>query len=180
MNVRVIAGKYGGRIITAPDGRRTHPMSERVRNALFNSIGDEVNGAVVLDAYAGTGAVGFEAISRGASHATFVEKDRIAQKVIDENITTLNCDDQAKLVKASVSSWANTYDGPSFDIIFVDPPYHDVQFSTVLMLMGLLKPGALMVLSHPGRDECPTRPGVVVVDNRSYGDATLTFFRLEE
>lgn len=179
MNVRVIAGKFGGRNITAPDGRKTHPMSERIRNALFNSIGDEVNGAVVLDAYAGTGAVGFEAVSRGASHATFVEKDRIAQKVIDENITTLNCSDQTKLIKASVNAWANTYDGPSFDIIFVDPPYHDVQFSTVLMLMGLLKPGALMVLSHPGRDECPTRPGVVVVDNRSYGDAALTYFRKE-
>lgn len=180
MNVRVIAGKFGGRTIAAPDGRRTHPMGERIRNALFNSVGDEVNGALVLDAYAGTGAVGFEALSRGAKHVTFVEKDRIAQKVLDENITTLNCDDQTKLIRASVNAWANTYDGPKFDIIFVDPPYHDVQFSTVLMLMGLLKPGALMVLSHPGRSESPTRPGVVVVDNRSYGDATLTYFRLEE
>ena len=80
----------------------------------------------------------------------------------------------------STSAWVETYDGPQFDIIFVDPPYHDVQFSTAILLMGLLKPSALMVLSHPGRSECPTRPGVVVVDNRSYGDATLTLFRREK
>lgn len=180
MNLRIIAGKFGGRTITGPVGSRTHPMSERVRNALFNSLGSEVKDATVLDAFAGTGALGLEALSRGAAHVTFIEKDRIAQKIIDENITTLNVEDVAKLVKAPVASWTSTYDGPHFDIIFADPPYHDMQFSTVSSLMGLLKPGALMVLSHPGRDECPTRPGVVVVDNRSYGDATLAFFRLEE
>jgi 16S rRNA (guanine966-N2)-methyltransferase len=180
MILRIIAGKFGGRQIGAPNGRRTHPMSERVRNAMFNSIGEEIDDAQVLDAFAGTGALGLEALSRGAAHATFVEKDRNAQKIIDENITTLDCKDDVKLVKAPVASWMSTYDGPLFDVIFADPPYNDVQFSTVSALMGLLKPGALMVLSHPGRDECPTRPGVVVVDNRSYGDATLAFFRLEE
>lgn len=181
MNLRIIAGTYGGRTIAAPNNdRRTHPMGERIRNALFNSIGSEIHDAVVLDAFAGTGALGLEAISRGAAHATFIERDRAAQKAIDQNISMLGVNDQAKLVRASVSAWANTYDGPLFDIIFADPPYHDVQFSTALQIMGLLKPGALMVLSHPGRSECPTRPGVVVVDNRSYGDATLTLFRREE
>ncbi len=178
--LRIIAGQYGGRTIAAPDGRKTHPMSERVRNALFNSIGGEVAGANILDAFAGTGAIGFEALSRGASYVTFIERDRVAQKVLDENITTLGVQDQTKLIRASVAAWVSTYDGPQFDIIFADPPYHDVQFSTAISLMGLLKPSALMVLSHPGRSECPTRPGVVVVDNRSYGDATLTLFRREE
>ena len=180
MNIRLISGVFGGRTLAAPAGSRTHPMSERVRNALFNSLASEVAGANVLDAFAGTGALGLEALSRGATHATFVERDRIAQKVIGENITTLGVKDRTKLVKAPVASWTSTYDGPLFDIIFADPPYHDVQFSTAVSLMGLLKPGALMVLSHPGRSECPTRPGVVVVDNRSYGDATLTLFRREE
>lgn len=154
-------------------------MSEMVRNALFNSLGSRVGGASVLDAFAGTGSVGIEALSRGALEVTFIEKDRNAQKVIQENILSLGIEDRAKLVKTSVGSWLETYGGPEFDIIFVDPPYHDTQFSTVTKLMGLLKVGALMVLSHPGRDECPTRSGVVVVDNRSYGDATLTFFRRE-
>ena len=180
MNIRVIAGRYGGRQLNAPDTGKTHPMSERIRNAMFNSIGQELAGAHVLDAFAGTGAVGIEALSRGASHATFVEKDRIAQKVLSENIDALKVHDTAKIIRASVNAWLHTYDGSKFDIIFVDPPYHDMQLSTVLQLMGLLKPGALMVLSRPGRSECPTRPGVVVVDNRSYGDAALTYFRLEE
>ena len=154
-------------------------MSERIRNALFNSLGDEVKGASVLDAFAGSGAVGIEALSRGAYQATFVEKDRIAQKVIDENITTLKIQDRTKLIRASVSAWVSTYEGELFDLVFVDPPYHDPQFSTAMELSGLLKPGALMVLSRPGRSESPTKTGVVVVDNRSYGDAALTFFRLE-
>ena len=180
MNLRIIAGKYGGRAIASPDGKKTHPMSERIRNALFNSLGSVVEDAQVLDAFAGTGALGIEAISRGASHATFIERDRVAQNVLQENIKSLGIFDESKVIKASVASWIDTYDGPKFDLILVDPPYNDMQLSTVSKLMGLLKPGALMVLSKPGRSESPTRPGVVVVDNRSYGDAALTYFRLEQ
>lgn len=178
--MRIIAGTLGGRTIKSPDGHRTHPMSERVRNALFNSLHDEIEGKIVLDAFAGTGALGIEAISRGAKSALFIERDKNAQRILTENIDNLAISDRAKLVKAPVASWLSTYSGELFDIIFVDPPYNDVQFSTVSKIMGLLKPSALMVLSHPGRDECPTRPGVVVVDNRSYGDATLTLFRRED
>ena len=155
-------------------------MAERVRNALFNSIGGEVEGARVLDVFAGSGAIGIEALSRGALHVTFVERDRVAQQVIAENIALLGIEERAKLVKASVAAWASTYDGELFDLIFVDPPYHDPQFSTAMQISGLLKPGALMVLSRPGRSESPTKPGVVVVDNRSYGEAALTYFRLEK
>lgn len=180
MQMRIISGRFGGRKIETPDGKRTHPMSERIRNAMFNSLGDSVKGARVLDAFAGSGAVGIEAISRGADSITFIEKDRVAQRVIAENIATLGIADDAKLIKASVSSWMDTYDGEPFDLIFVDPPYHDPQFSTAMRLIGLLKPGALMVLSRPGRSESPTKPGVVVVDNRSYGDAALTYFRKED
>jgi len=180
VSVRVIAGIFGGRKIETPEGKRTHPMAERVRNALFNSIGGEVEGARVLDVFAGSGAIGIEALSRGALHVTFVERDRVAQQVIAENIALLGIEERAKLVKASVAAWASTYDGELFDLIFVDPPYHDPQFSTAMQISGLLKPGALMVLSRPGRSESPTKPGVVVVDNRSYGDAALTYFRLEK
>ncbi len=179
MSVRIIAGYYGGRTIATPSGKKTHPMSERVRNALFNSIGSEIQDARVLDTFAGSGALGIEALSRGAAHVTFVERDRIAQKVIAENVDLLKISDNTKIIKAPVSSWYDTYDGEHFDIIFADPPYHDMQFSTIMKIMGLLKPGALMVLSKPGRSESPTKTGVVVVDNRSYGDAALTYFRKE-
>lgn len=180
MNLRIISGSLGGRTIASPDGKRTHPMSERVRNALFNSLGGSVEGAYVLDAFAGTGALGIEAISRGAEFTTFIERDRAAQKVLADNLELLHITDQTKLIRASVAAWIDTYDGSKFDLIFADPPYHDTQFSTAMKLLGLLKPNGLMVLSHPGRSESPTLPGVVVVDNRGYGDAALTYFRLED
>lgn len=179
MNLRIISGYLGGRLIAAPDSKRTHPMSERVRNAIFNSLADKVHDAYVLDAFAGTGSIGIEAISRGAKFTTFIERDRLAQKVLTENIEKLEITDKTKIVRASVSAWIDTYDGPKFDLIFVDPPYHDPQFSTVIKILGLLKPNGLMVLSHTGRFESPTLPGVVVVDNRGYGDAAITFFRQE-
>ena len=178
MNVRVIAGEYGGRQLACPPGERTHPMGERVRGSLFNIVGD-LTGKNILDAFAGSGAMGFEALSRGARQVTFVERDKVAQRVISENITTLSVDEQTKLIKTSVAQWDETAEKELFDIIFADPPYHDTQISTVTRLVKYLKPNGLMVLSYPGRESVPTVNGVVVVDNRSYGDAALAFYRLE-
>ena len=178
MNLRLIAGTFGGRIIEGSGTNRTHPMGERIRGSLFNIISGEIEGAAVLDAFAGSGSLGFEALSRGAAQATFVERDRIAQKVIINNIESLGVADQTKLVKAPVASWLETTDD-QFDIIFADPPYHDLQLSTVGKLTKLLKPNGLMVLSYTGKGEVPTELGVVVVDNRSYGDAVLAFYRKE-
>lgn len=180
MRVRLISGKYGGRNIDAPDTSRTHPMSERIRNALFNSIGSLTEDAEVLDAFAGSGAVGLEALSRGASRAVFLERDRIAQKVIAANIKLLGCEDRAQLASSPVASWSEANQDKQFDLIFVDPPYHDTQLSTVARLFSHLKPGGTMILSHPGRGEALSgTKGIVVVDNRSYGNACLTFFRRE-
>jgi len=176
MNVRIISGLYGGRIIDAPDRRSTHAMSERARNALFNSIASELEGARVLDAFAGSGSLGIEALSRGASYTVFIEKDRIAAKIIQKNLDLLKIQD-GKVIKTTVSNWLETSDEELFDVILADPPYHDPQFSTVTRLFGLLKPGALMVLSHSGKGEVPSKTGVVVVDNRSYGNMNLTFYR---
>ena len=180
MNIRIISGQFGGRKIEAPDNSRTHPMGERVRNALFNSISSEIAGAHVLDAFAGTGSIGIEALSRGAHSAVFVERDRIAQKILAKNINSFGLEERASVVRTSVHNWLETKQPEDFDIIFVDPPYHDPQLSTVSKLFGLLKPGALMVLSHIGRSEVPSQTGIVVVDNRSYGNAHLTFYRRAE
>jgi len=179
MNIRIISGVYGKRIIEGSGTTRTHPMGERIRNALFNIVGTEVQGARVLDAFAGSGSLGLEALSRGAVEATFIERDRVAQNVITNNIQTLNVAEVTKLVKAPVAKWLNTYEGEPFDIIFADPPYHDTQLSTVLELLGILKPNGLMVLSYPGNGEVPTKLENVVVDVRSYGDAVLIFYRKE-
>ncbi len=177
MNIRVIAGKYGGRILDTPKGRRMHPMGERIRNALFNSIGSEVKDAQVLDAFAGTGSLGIEALSRGAEQTTFIEKDRVAYSCITNNINALGLTDEARAIKAPLASWIKTSE-MTYDIIFADPPYYDLQLSTVSKLFDLLKPNGLMVLSWTGRGEVPNlKDDIVVVDNRSYGNARLTFFR---
>ncbi len=180
MNIRIISGKYGGRKIEAPDGTRTHPMGERVRNAMFNSIGSEIQGTDVLDVFAGTGSVGLEALSRGARSATFVERDKIAQKILAKNVVSLGAEQSVEIIRTSVNNWLETRDEKFYDIIFADPPYDDLQLSTVSKLFGLLKPNGLMVLSHTGRGEVPNlENGIVVVDNRSYGNANLTSFRRE-
>ena len=181
-SVRIIAGRFGGRKIDAPsyDNSRTKPMGERIRNAMFNRIGSEIEDARVLDAFAGTGSVGLEALSRGARHVTFLERDKIAQKIIQKNVSSLQVDDDTALIRTSVNNWINTAEPGSYDIIIADPPYHDSQLSTVSKLFGLLKPNGLMILSWPGRGEGPNlKNGIVVVDNRSYGNATLTSFRRE-
>lgn len=178
--IRVIAGKYGGRKIDAPDfsNSRTKPMGERIRNAMFNRIGEEIRGARVLDAFAGTGSVGLEALSRGASFVTFVERDKIAQKILQKNVLSLGAENESEIIRTTVNNWLETSEPEMYDIILADPPYHDLQLSTVSRLFGLLKPKGLMVLSHTGRGEGPNlENSIVVVDNRSYGNATLTSFR---
>lgn len=179
MRFRIISGLYGGRNIKAPDTPATHPMSERVRNALFNIVGDEVKDARVLDAFAGSGSVGIEALSRGAAHTTFIERDSRAVVALEANVALFQLARQTSIVQADVAAWVDRC-SDTFDIIIADPPYDDTQFSTIMKLTKLLKPNGLMVLSYPGRGESPPDYGVVVVDNRSYGTAALTFYRLRK
>jgi 16S rRNA (guanine966-N2)-methyltransferase len=178
MNIRIISGKFGGRSIKAPDGRTTHPMSERVRSSLFNIINSEIQDAEVLDAFAGTGSLGLEALSRGAKNVTFVERDRKAFRILKENISNLGADDNSTTKQIGLSTWTDVNKDKKFDIIFADPPYDNMQLSTVRGLTSLLKSNGLMILSYPGRSELPLLVNeVVVVDNRSYGDAALAFYR---
>ncbi len=192
MSLRIIAGRFGGRTIATSDSYKTHPMGDRIRSSLFNILGD-LSDMRVLDAFAGSGSLGLEALSRGAAHAIFIERDRSAQVVIADNIAMLGVTDEAKLFRGSVAQWDessavvavdNRRDGDDndkmlYDIIFADPPYNDLQLSTVFRLKNHLKPKGLMILSYPGRESTPTVNGVVVVDNRSYGDAALAFYRLD-
>lgn len=179
MSVRLISGEFGGRTIATPESFKTHPMGDRVRMSLFNILGP-MNGLDVLDAFAGSGALGFEALSRGAERIAFVERDRSAQLIIDQNIAELKVQDRTKLIRASVGGWLDTGGNDNtYDIIFADPPYNNLQLSTVFRLKDLLNPKGLMILSYPGRELTPTVNGVVVVDKRSYGNAALAFYRLD-
>lgn len=173
--MRVISGTLGGRQFDSPSGFATHPMSDRVRGSLFDVLGD-ISEKTILDAFAGSGALSFEAISRGAQYALAVERDRRAQHIIEKNIHTLHLEGKVKCIKTSIATWSKLNPDTTFDIIFCDPPYNDLQLSTVSTLFRHLNPNGLMVLSYPGRESVPTVNGVVVVDKRSYGDAALAFY----
>jgi len=183
--LRIISGEYGGRFISADVGRATQPMGDRVRSALFNMV--DVDGKKVLDAYSGTGSIGLEAISRGAKSVDFIEKDKRAQKIIEENIESLDVGDSTKLYKMGVKTFCDWYqeqvkggEMEKYDVVFADPPYHLLprEFSTAMKLKNLVKSKGLMILSYSGRLPVPTVNGVVVVDNRRYGEATLAVFSI--
>lgn len=176
MRLRVIAGKFGGRPIDSPETFTTHPMSERMRGALFNMLGD-ISGQRVLDPFAGSGAVSFEALSRGAGEVIAIERDKKAQDIITQNARNLRVGREFQLIRANCRGWSETSPDQLFDLIICDPPYNDIKLSTIELLTAHLKTNGLMVLSHPGRESAPTVNGVVVVDNRKYGDAALAIYR---
>ena len=180
MRIRIVAGELGGRFLTSPGKVSTHPMSERARSAIFSMLNSSVKDVRVLDAYAGTGALGIEALSRGASETIFIESDRVVAKVIQENVDLLGLSEKSIVINTTVNNWLNTSDTDEFDLIFADPPYHRPQFSTIHKLFGLLKVGGIMILSHSGRGGTPDKTGIVVVDNRSYANACITFYRRVE
>ena len=177
--MRIISGDLKGRRFETPKGHRTHPMGDRIKVALFNTIAAEIPGARVLDAYAGSGALGFECLSRGAEFVQFIEKDGKAFSVLSDNIQALQLDESSvKATRANCASWAERNSDERFDLIIVDPPFDQLNLSTVSILSDLLTAEGLMVLSHTGREAVPTvSTKVVVVDNRMYGDAALSYYR---
>ena len=165
----------GGRLFNAPPGHRTHPMGDRVRTALFNTLGD-IEGLSVLDAFAGTGAIGIEAISRGASRAVCVESDKDAARTIRENINALGLDDSISSVKAFVHSWSRrTHE--LFDIVVADPPYDAIDYKTLEALPNRCKEGGVLVYSLPPTARLLLPASYEVLAKKSYGDATLSFYR---
>jgi len=180
--MRIITGRLKGRTFKTPNGYRTHPMGDRIKVALFNTIAAEIPGARVLDAYAGSGALGFEALSRGAEFVQLVEKDGRAYRVLRDNVEAIGVNEsECKATRANISSWLKQDKDAMFDIIFADPPFDELNLSTIKELTHHLTPEGLMVLSHSGREAVPTvSTGVVVVDNRMYGEAALSYYRKEQ
>lgn len=174
--MRIIAGSLGGRNFDSPHGHRTHPMSDKVRGALFNALGD-IEGLTVLDAFAGSGALSFEAISRGAASALAIESDRNAQATIARNVTSLGLGRQVRLIKASANAWLQTNPDATFDIVLCDPPYDDVQENLLQHLAARVAAKGLLVLSWPGGREVPNFASLEQVTHKSYGDAQLVFYR---
>jgi 16S rRNA (guanine966-N2)-methyltransferase len=174
--MRIIAGTLGGRIFDSPGGHKTHPMSDKIRGALFNMLGD-IDRLTVLDAFAGTGALSFEAISRGAAAVVAIESDRIAQATITRNIQNLQLQKKVKLVCATALAWSNTYNGQPFDIVLLDPPYDNLQPNTVEQIIDLTAQSGIAVVSWPGGQHLPEFNGFACVHHKTYGDAQLGYYR---
>ena len=174
--MRVIAGEYRGRRLKVPPGVRTRPTADRVREALFSILGD-VEDAHVVDLFAGSGALGIEALSRGASDATFVERDHGAVGILKFNLAALGIVEGAEVFEWEVARWLETVAGSfEFDVAFVDPPYSSApRLAKPLsaLLPGVLSPTATIVTESDKRD--PLVLDLPLDDERTYGDTRIAF-----
>ena len=178
---RVISGQYGGRSLKVPRGSVTRPTGARVREALFNVLGD-LGEARVLDLYAGSGALAIEALSRGARHAVLVEHERAALACIKENLATLAASERALVVPLRLPrALATVLTHAPFDLVLCDPPWADLQAACAVLadLAGGagLAPGARVVLEHSAKDSEPNVSGLVPSDRRRWGDTAVSLFR---
>ena len=174
--MRVIAGTAGGRPLVAPRGTATRPIADRVKETLFAILGERVLDARVLDLYAGSGAVGIEALSRGAAHADFVEHDRRALAAIRENLERAGVAELASVHAGDVLRYLGESIGERFEIAFVDPPYIERAILAPLeRLVAHLAPGAMVVVKHHWRTEIPEPPGLTRWRERRFGETSLTF-----
>jgi 16S rRNA (guanine966-N2)-methyltransferase len=172
--MRVIAGTARGVPLTAPRGTATRPITDRVKETLFGILGDRVPEARVLDLYAGSGAIGIEALSRGAEHADFVERDRAALAALRANLERTRLAD-ASVHEADVERFLAAAAGP-WDLVVLDPPYEVRAIVAPLRaLVPLLAPGAWVVIKHFWRAETPEVDGLAVVRQRRFGETMLTF-----
>lgn len=168
--IKIASGIYRGRKITTPGGE-THPMGERERIALFNMIAPYLPGAQVLDAFAGSGALGIEALSRGVSGVVFVEKNRKAAAVIAENLKNLELSDFGIIIVGDIKNFTTDR---TFDVILADPPYNNFKLDEIELLVKLLNKNGVLVLSHP--NEALEIIGLKLINTHKYAAAHLSVY----
>jgi 16S rRNA (guanine966-N2)-methyltransferase len=180
--MRVIAGTARGIVLAAPRDRATRPIADRVKETLFAILGDRVVDARVLDLYAGSGAIGIEALSRGAAHATFVELARHALEALRENLRRARVEDRAIVRAADVLRFLGSPPEDRYELAFVDPPYAERDILAPLeRLVPHLGPGATVVVKHFWRSPPPAIDGLASWRERRFGETGLTFLeRVEE
>ncbi len=183
--MRVIAGLVGGRRLLAPEGQHTRPTSDRVKEALFSALEPYLEGARVLDLYAGSGALGIEALSRGAVGAVFVERDRRAAELIRRNLEAVGLSGGVRRVTSVEQYCRAPVDGP-FDIVLADPPY-DMAGSQILACLddlatagGMSATARVVVERRRSREALPSGGGVAWERTRTYGDTTLIMGKAKE
>lgn len=171
-NIRITSGEFRGRAIKSPRSDYTHPMGSREKIALFNMVSEELFCARVLDAYAGSGALGIEAISRGAREVVFIEKSAKVARVIKENIRDLDLGSKSEVLVEDVNKYIADED---FDLIIADPPYDNFKVEELIHLTKYLKDDGTVVLSHP--DVAPEIAGLKLTKSHKYAAANLSIYR---
>jgi 16S rRNA (guanine966-N2)-methyltransferase len=172
--MRIIAGSLGGRVILSPGVNSVHPMSEKVRGAIFSSLGD-INGLSILDAYSGSGAMAIEAVSRGARNVVAVELNKVAARTIRQNISSLELTEYIKLYEMSIESWLKINES-KYDVVIADPPYDKIKQQKINQIItDTLAPQGLFVLSWP--IDLPAINGYAMIKSVHYGDANVGYYR---
>ncbi len=179
--MRIVAGRLKRRPLAAPPGTAVRPTSERARAALFNTIehggwGVRLDGARVLDAFAGTGALGLESLSRGAAHVVFVENDRQALTALRGNIQALGVAAETTVLQENATRTRPA--GEPVDLAFLDPPYGSALAAPALVVLaagGWFRPGTLIVVETAQRQDLVVPPGFHILEERRYGAAKLVF-----
>lgn len=178
--MRIVAGEFRGRTLKSPTWEGLRPTSDRLRETLFNILGPSVRGARVLDGYAGTGAIGLEALSRGAVHVTFVEKDARAVKLIEANLAALGAGSAVKpvIIRAGLAEAVSRLGGELFDLIILDPPYaHAAATGALDAAAALVGPATRIVVEHGARYPAPAaHSGLRVTRTVTAGDSALSFY----
>jgi 16S rRNA (guanine966-N2)-methyltransferase len=176
--MRIIAGEFKGRRLKAPRWDGLRPTSDKLRETLFNVLAPRIAGARVLDVFAGTGAVGLEALSRGASHAVFVESDRRAAALIAANAALCGAAERCAIIRGAADHvLRNPIDGDPFDVIVLDPPYEHEPLAAVIDAAARhLAAGGLLVLEHATRRRLPAVPSARPSRTLRSGDSALTMF----
>jgi 16S rRNA (guanine966-N2)-methyltransferase len=182
--IRIVGGSLRGRRIPVPD-QGVRPTSDRTREAIFNVLGPGgVTDARVLDLYAGTGALGIEALSRGALEARFVEGNRAVARALRENLARLGLEERASVLETDLArpAWPAGADG-AFDLVFLDPPYAGDAGARWLALLGARpwpERGGLVVYERRKGEAAPEPPGLTIAVERTYSETTVTFYRATE
>ena len=181
-SMRVIAGSHRGRRLSGPEGNALRPTSDKVRGALFSILGTQISGSRFLDLYAGTGAVGIEALSRGASAVTFVESDPKAVQLLRKNLMTCQLLDRSQVWTERTASFLDHKDrwGGPYDVLFADPPYADLNELDIMIHAwrpGLLSERATVIIEQEAHAELPSTIGHATLMRRyQYGDTALYLY----
>jgi 16S rRNA (guanine(966)-N(2))-methyltransferase RsmD len=177
--LRIIAGSLKGRRLKPPDWEGLRPTSDKLRETLFNVLGDHVVGAQVLDGFAGTGAVGIEALSRGAAHVTFVENDSRAIRLLQSNLQHCGVEERYAIIRVDFARAKPLLQTSApFDVVFLDPPYGRAELAAALAgAESIASAGTRVVVEHAKRDPAPLRAGTLVLTRDLVsGDSGLAFY----